>query len=208
MDQPGQELLFTIGHSSHTGDAFLALLRRHGVRAVVDVRSSPYSRHCPQFNRETLDAMLRAAAVGYVFLGKELGARPADPACYEDGRISFARIAGSGAFLRGLDRLREIAAASRAAVMCSEKDPLDCHRAILLARRLHRLGVRVVHILGDGALEDHAAAERRLVRRLKVEPTLFDADDSGTSLIERAYRKQEHRIACRPEREAQLSPDP
>ena len=85
--------IFTVGHSTHAAEAFVALLRTHGVTAVADVRSAPCSRFNPQFNRETLARALEAQRIRYVFLGRELGARPDDPACYEDGRVRYARLA-------------------------------------------------------------------------------------------------------------------
>src|ERR1700679_2312831 len=107
--------IFTIGHSTHRAEAFLALLRRHGVEAVADVRSSPFSRFNPQFNREPLKQLLHADGVQYAYLGQELGARSEDRSCYLDGRVQYARLAHTALFQSGLDRVLQGAAKYRVA---------------------------------------------------------------------------------------------
>ena len=128
--------LFTIGHSNHPAGRFLEMLRQHRIELIADVRSVPHSRRHPQFNREALAEELGQAGIGYEFLGRELGARADDPLLYEDGRVSYSRLAATGLFQFGLDRLRELAASRRTAIMCAEKEPLDCHRTLLVARNL------------------------------------------------------------------------
>src|SRR4051812_26369658 len=126
--------LFTIGHSTHTAEKFLDLLRIHRIEAIGDVRSSPFSAWTPQFNRPALEASLRAASVQYVFLGDELGARRAEREVYLGGVARYERIAKVAAFQSGLDRVRKGAQKYRLALMCAEKDPLECHRTILVCR--------------------------------------------------------------------------
>ena len=134
MNQP-RSPVFAIGHSNHPAEAFLGLLLRHGIEEVVDVRSSPHSRYNPQFNRKTLQAALAEAGVGYVFMGAELGGRPADPSCYDgEGRVQYDRLAGTDAFNEGIRRVIRRADECRIALMCSEKEPLACHRTLLIAR--------------------------------------------------------------------------
>ena len=177
--------IFTVGHSTHAAEAFVALLRTHGVTAVADVRSAPCSRFNPQFNRETLARALEAQEIRYVFLGRELGARPDDPACYEDGRVRYARLARTALFRGGLDRAVDGARRHRLALMCAERDPLDCHRTILVARELARRGIDVAHILADGRLEPHAATlDRLLARQGLTQPHLFASPEER---IEQAY---------------------
>lgn len=189
--------VYTIGHSTHEADAFVALLRRHGVTALGDVRSSPYSRFNPQYNRETLQQTLKANSIAYVFLGEELGARSRDPHCYEDGRVQFDRLASTDLFREGLDRVIEGSRRFRLALMCAEKDPLDCHRTILVARHLEARGVSVEHILDDGTIESQADAIGRLLTRHHLdEPDLFR---SREEFIDDAYRIQGGRIAYREE---------
>lgn len=186
-------LVLTIGHSTHPLADFLALLRRHGVTALADVRSAPYSRFNPQFNRETLAKALDEQGVRYVFLGRELGARSKDPACYEDGRLQYERLARTALFRGGLDRVVQCAREDRVALMCAEKDPIDCHRTILIGRELVGRGAAVTHILEDGRLEPHDEAMQRLLERLGIAgPHLFF---SPAELIEEAYAAQAARIA-------------
>ena len=156
-------MIYTIGHSNHPAERFIQLLRQHDIGAVADVRSQPFSRFNPQFNREKLGSALREAGIHYVFLGQELGARTKDPHLLgEDGRVSYAKLAGSESFRRGLDRLMTGMQQHRIALMCAERDPLQCHRTLLISPELERAGVAVTHILGDGTLETHAHLTERL----------------------------------------------
>lgn len=185
--------VYTIGHSTHETDAFVELLRRHGVDALADVRSSPYSRFNPQFNRETLQRNLEAKGIAYVYLGKELGARSEDPACYENGKVQFDRLAQAPLFEKGIQRVVEGAQKYRLALMCAEKDPLECHRTILVARTLVERGADVQHILEDGSLEPHDRALDRLLEQFKLDqPDLFRTRED--SVVD-AYGRQAERIA-------------
>ncbi len=155
--------VLTIGHSAHSGERFVALLRSAGVTAVADVRSSPYSRHTPQFNRDDLSKELRLNGISYVFLGKELGGRPRERRFYCDGVANYEKMARATDFCEGLDRIVEGAKKHRIALMCSERDPLDCHRCLLVGRALVQRGVRVSHILENGNVLHQAAVEDRLL---------------------------------------------
>lgn len=190
-----EKRVFTIGHSNQAIEALVALLRLHGVTALGDVRSRPYSRYNPQFNRENLAESLRAAGISYVFLGAELGARSENPACYEDGRVQFEKLSETEEFRRGLDRVRHGAAEFCWALMCAEKEPLECHRTILVSRHVEALGIEVKHIHADGVLESHAAAMERLRKMLKLPER--DMFRSYEQIIAEAYREQEERVAYR-----------
>jgi uncharacterized protein (DUF488 family) len=135
--------VLTIGHSTLPYERFLELLRRASVTAIVDARSAPYSRQFPQFNRETLSNELRANGIAYVFLGTELGGRPSERQFYHDGIADYERMSRSADFGKGLDRVVEVATKYRIALMCSERDPLDCHRCLLVGRALAQRGIRV-----------------------------------------------------------------
>jgi uncharacterized protein (DUF488 family) len=187
-------MIYTIGHSRHPIDGFIALLRHHGIDALADVRSTPYSRFNPQFNKEKLQAALKGAGIRYVFLGEELGARSQDPDCYDDqGRVSYTKLAASELFRHGLDRLVTGMRDHRIAIMCAEREPLECHRTILVARELEKLGVPVTHILQDGSLEPNHRALQRLLQELElVASDLFRKPDE---LVQDAYDKQGARIA-------------
>ena len=154
MTSANQSIVYSIGHSDHTPEVFLELLRQHGITTVVDVRSQPYSRWVPAFNRETLAQTLAGAGVTYVFMGDSLGGRPADPALYDagdpSGRPNYARLAATETFRAGIDQLIALAWRAPTAMMCSEGDYRQCHRALLLTPELLARGACVMHILPDG----------------------------------------------------------
>lgn len=190
--------LYTIGHSNHSRDAFTELLQAHRVTAVCDVRSAPYSRYSPHFNRDALKHALTAAGIAYVFMGKELGARSDDPRCYIGGQANYQLIAATPTFQEGLRRVRQGLERYAVALMCAEKDPLTCHRTILVARALRAPDVTINHIHADGLLERHADAERRLLQLVKLpDENLFA---SQAELIEQAYDLQAQKIAYVDER--------
>jgi uncharacterized protein (DUF488 family) len=184
--------LFTIGHSSHPIESFIGLLKQHGITALADVRSHPYSRHFPQYSREALKVVLARERITYVFLGKELGARSEPPACYHQGRVQFDLLAKEPRFAIGLKRLRTGMEHFRIALMCAEKDPLNCHRAVLVARRIHESGIPVEHIQADGHLEKHSEMEDRMLHSLKIFPDMLN---SREEILVDAYRIWGEKIA-------------
>ena len=186
--------VLTIGHSTHALEAFVTLLRQHGVTAVADVRSAPYSRFNPQFNRKPLAEALGSEAIRYVFLGDALGGRSDDPDCYEDGRIRYDRVAATKSFRSGLARVMQGTAKYRIALMCAEREPLHCHRTLLVARALDAQGADVAHIHADGRLEPHGEAMDRL---LDIHKLSREGDLSGTreELIDTAIAHQAQRVA-------------
>ena len=186
-------VVLTIGHSNHPLAVFVALLQRHGVTTLADVRSAPYSRFNPHFNRKRLQSALQAHGIAYVFLGHALGGRPDDPACYEDGRVRYDRLAQTSLYREGLERVVENARSERIALMCAEKEPLDCHRTLLVGRSLVERGMGVAHILADGALESHDETMDRLLDSLKLPKG--DLLQSRRKLIEEALALKERRIA-------------
>ena len=164
-------MILTIGHSNHPPDVFLELLERHAVALLADVRSAPYSRLHPQFRKGPLAAVLAARGIGYAHLGDSLGGRPKDASCYENGRVRYDRMAATEGFRAGLQRLIGLARRRRTVLMCAEADPLHCHRALLVAPALDRLGIDVRHIhAADGALEPHAQSMDRLLERCGLAP--------------------------------------
>jgi uncharacterized protein (DUF488 family) len=186
------QTVYTIGHSNATAERFLSLLDVHGIQAVADVRSQPYSRFNPQFNREELAASLKATGIEYIFLGHELGARSTDRSCYREGRAQYSLIARTPAFERGIQRVRERMENLRVVILCAEKEPLGCHRSILIGRYLHERGCDVRHILEDGSLEAHDSSLLRLLALHGMQEThLFHSRDE---LMAIAYEKQAEEI--------------
>jgi uncharacterized protein (DUF488 family) len=185
LDPPPGAQLYTVGHSNHPIEHFLALLRRHGVETVADVRSRPYSRFVPHFGKERLARFLEGAGIGYLFLGRELGGKPQrdDPA---HARLDYQARIGEPSFQRGIRSLLDALAEQRVALMCRERDPLDCHRLHLICRHLRPIELDVRHILPDGDVEVEQATERRLLERTaKSQLGLFDDPDQAA--LERAY---------------------
>jgi uncharacterized protein (DUF488 family) len=193
MTDHGYNAIFTVGHSNHDIQRFIELLVGESISAVADVRSVPYSKFTPQFNREVLQAALGAVHIRHVFLGNELGARRSEPECYVDGKARYELIARSPLFQEGLSRLREEMRRDRVALMCAEKDPVTCHRAILVCRHLRPLGVAISHILDDGRVETHAQMEERLLKITGVEGE--DLFSGRSEAIELAYDIQGERMS-------------
>ncbi len=149
---PEDLLIHTIGHSDHDTVVFIALLRRHRITLVVDVRSQPYSRWAHQFNREILARDLQDSGIAYQFMGDTLGGRPPDPALYDPGqeRPDYRRMEQTPNYQAAIDRLLDLARTERVAVMCSEGDYHSCHRHLLITQTLLVRGARVLHIQPDG----------------------------------------------------------
>jgi len=185
----------TVGHSTHDIEKFIGLLKQHGVNAVGDVRSQPYSRYRPQFTQDSLKKELQRTGISYVFLGDELGARSKDPECYIGGQVSYTKLAQTPLFQAGLDRITSGVEEYNLALMCSEKDPLECHRTILVARHLIERGLTVTHILADGETESHGESMARLIETLKISktPDMFNP----TTPEDQSYAMQEEKIAYR-----------
>ena len=177
-------MLFTIGHSNHAIEPFLGLLRRHRIEAVADVRSRPYSRFVPHFSKAQLARLLAEAGIGYLWLGAGLGGKP------PRGEVlpvapDYASRVREPEFQAGIEQLLRAAREQRLAMLCRERDPLDCHRLHLICRYLRPLARPIWHILPDGGIEPQEETERRLVERgLGPQPSLFEA---AADPLERAY---------------------
>ena len=192
--------LFSIGHSNIAAERFLAMLRDAGVNAVVDVRSVPASRHAPWFSKRDLAARLAEADIAYAAMGGALGGRPRDARLYRDNIADYEAMAMEPRFLAGLDRLTEIAARTRICLLCAEREPLDCHRCLLVGRRLAERGMTIGHILHDGTIEPHAATEARLLAledsaRASETCDLFAAGQHER--LAAAYRRRAQAVAFR-----------
>jgi len=188
-----REKIYTIGHSTYPLAQFIAILHQHGISALCDVRSSPYSRYNPQFNRETLKDELKKHGISYVYLGKELGPRSDDPSCYAVGQVQYDLLAQTELFQEGIARLKEGMKSFQIALMCAEKDPIVCHRTILVCRALEKEGITIAHILEDGRVETHRGAMNRLRALLKLPE--YDMFTSAEEMNQRAYDLQGQKIA-------------
>ncbi|MEQ1829882.1 MAG: DUF488 domain-containing protein [Pirellula sp.] len=153
-------ILFTVGHSNHSEERFLGLLERHSIQVLADVRTQPFSRYTPHFNRESLQDSLRLKRMKYLFMGDQLGGRPIGEQFYDaDGHVLYYRLADADFFLKGLERLQQGIQTFRVAMMCSEEDPSVCHRHRLVAKVLRQRGVPIQHIREDGRLDSYDDVE-------------------------------------------------
>jgi uncharacterized protein (DUF488 family) len=183
--------LFTIGHSNHPIGHFLALLARQRVELVADVRSRPYSRFVPQYRKNTLDDLLAGAGIGYLFLGQELGGKPPRGEL-APASLDYAMRIREPAFQAGIAQLLAARKQARVALMCRERDPLECHRLHLVCRFLAPRDLYIRHILPDGSVEPQAETERRLLARADV-PLLARADaTTGPDALQREYDRWWH----------------
>ena len=178
--------IWTLGHSNHDWPNFANLLALAGIEVLGDVRSSPSSR-TPHFNQSQLRSRLAAARIEYVFLGAELGGRPSNGSAAD-----YEAMATEPSFLAGLDKVEAVASSARLALMCSEHEPLHCHRCLLVVRRLVERGVEVAHILRDERIEPHQGAEDRLLRLTKLSEA--DLLASRADRLALAYRAQNQRL--------------
>ena len=187
--------LFSVGHSNIAAERFLALLRDVGVDTIADVRSTPFSRRFPWFSGKTLAATLTQHGMNYRAYGDALGGRPRDAGLYRDGVADYEAMARQPDFQTGLDRLLADAARSRVCLMCAEREPLDCHRCLLVARSLAERGLTIGHILHDGTVEPHAATEQRLLALTGASDDLFVTGQDER--LAAAYRRRARAVAYR-----------
>lgn len=185
--------LFTIGYSPHSLESFLETIQKHRINAVVDVRSMPFSRFKPEFNRDTLSDFLKTKDIKYVFLGNECGARFDDPNCYKNGKANYKLISKHQKFQKGLKRIKKGLKEYSITLMCAEKDPIKCHRMILICRNLKNINVNINHIIDTDNLETQEQSEKRLLKLFKLDqPDLFMTEKQRLDL---AYDSQSEIIA-------------
>jgi len=171
--------IYTIGHSNHPLEKFLHLLKKFGIQVVVDVRSHPFSRYVPHFNTKQLKVAVTNAGIKYIYMGRELGGQPEGAEFYDkDGYVLYSRLAESHPFQEGINRLEKGIEQFRAALMCSEENPLYCHRRQLISRILTERGVKVFHIRGDGREQtetDLVKEEKEIINNEQL--TLFPVQE-------------------------------
>ena len=196
--------IYTIGHSNHSVEKFIQLLDMHRINCVCDVRSIPYSRYIEQYNREEFKEILQQHAITYLYFGEELGARREEKHLLTDGKVDFEKVSNDPKFLKGIERIETgIKKGYRIALMCTEKEPIRCHRAILVSRNIYQRGMEVLHILSDGTLIDHQKIEYELVEKYfpnHNQLCLFQSVDP-VDYVKKAYIKANKEIGYQEERE-------
>ncbi|NLW48805.1 MAG: DUF488 domain-containing protein [Firmicutes bacterium] len=197
--------LYTIGHSIHSNNYFLELLTKYGINCLVDVRSNPYSKYAPQYNMNEIKRFLISNQIYYIFMGEEFGARRKDKSLFTNDYLDFDKVIPSSLFQKGIERIKNgLEKNLKIAFMCTEKDPLDCHRCILVARAFHDLEYNILNIREDGNCEPQSQIEKRLLdlyfpiknqlSLIELEPKMDTPD-----LILEAYRLRNQEIAYREE---------
>ena len=192
--------IYSIGHSNHSAEAFINLLKAHNITCVVDVRSAPYSKYVPQFNKDALKKILAAQDIQYVPMGEEFGARRSDPSLYNGkGYLDFEATAKSAVFLKGIERITKVMLDGyRIALMCTEQNPLDCHRFSLVARSFAQFGFCVKHILQDGTLQTQEQVEDALLDAYFPQRAMVglfeDGNENRGQLVAQAYALKNEEI--------------
>jgi len=189
--------VFTIGHSNHPMTKFLDLLVNNSVGSIIDVRTNPFPTYATWFERGELERALGSADIRYVFLGHLLGGRPRDLCYYDDdGHVRYDLLAQSDTFAMGLTQLLSLAKSNLVAVMCSEENPGECHRRLLIGCVLREKGIEVRHLRGNGSIQTEAEVEdeHRLATRAELTLSLFETKQeeawrSTRSVLGRRRRK-------------------
>ena len=185
--------VFTIGYSTYSIETFIETLQKFNISALADVRSSPYSQFKPEFNRKTLQITLRQYNIKYVFLGDYCGARVDDYSCYQNGKVNFNIVATNSKFIEVINRIKTGIKHYVVALMCAEKDPITCHRFVLICRNLKSKDVNIIHILDNARIERQSDTELRLLKLHKLnQPEFFRTD---AQRLNDAYNLQGIKIA-------------
>ncbi|MCF0059828.1 DUF488 family protein [Dyadobacter sp. CY356] len=195
--------LFTVGHSSHPPDYFLELIKEYKITCLIDVRSVAASAYNPQYNKEPLAAFLHKNGIQYLHFAKEFGARHSDPELLDtDGKVDFEKVRNSDSFKDGVSRLIQgLDKGYTISLMCSEAEPLDCHRFSMISVALSNEGFEINHILKDKSLATNAQLENALFKKFYKKlpvPTVFEPDVTIQDQIKAAYRLKNQEIAFSP----------
>jgi uncharacterized protein (DUF488 family) len=195
-DNPELLTIFSIGHSNQSIENFFALLRQYDIQVLVDVRSSPYSKYVPHFNSTALAGAAEQADIKYLFMGQELGGRPDGDEFYDPGNhVLYKRVAESSLFLKGIERLKAVGRVAQTAMMCSEEDPTTCHRHLLIGHVLTQQDVSLLHIRGDGHLQDEKDFTSRKEQPFYTQSLwgeqLSDQEEHTWKSIRRVSRRRE-----------------
>lgn len=188
----------TVGHGKKELNAFIYTLLRYKVNCIVDVRSSPYSKYSPQFNKEKFECELSKHKISYKWLGDSLGGRPADLSTYdENGIVDYNKLIKSNLFSKGLEMLEELSIPYNVGIMCSEHDPLSCHRFLAISKELARREYRVVHILDERRFVKQSVLEDKLIETHFGEYIQMDLFSDNKDVLEQSYVKQNRKCGYR-----------
>ena len=186
--------IWTIGHSNLTETNFINLLRIHQIEVVADIRSTPFSRFAPQFNQADIRASLQNAEIQYIYLGDTLGGRSSDDLDYIDNQVQYSSLRNKHGYLKNIEKVINIARSKKLALMCTEKNPLDCHRSILVSRDITKLSeLEIIHILDENEKVSQSELINGILRSdQKIQFSLFE---ENSKTIEEILEKYEKKIA-------------
>ncbi len=200
-----KDKIYSIGYATHTIESFIDTLKKFNITAIADVRSQPYSKFKPEFNRENLKQALFNNGIEYVFLGDNVGARIEALECYKNGHADYDLISKHPLFQKGLARIVKGMKKYSIAIMCAEKDPINCHRTILICKQLKNNNIQIIHIIDSNTTENHTETEFRLMKLFRLDQPDFFMKDSER--LEEAYNRQGEKIAYVAETVAEYTPD-
>lgn len=146
--------IYTLGHSNHQLEFFLKLLEDHKIEQLVDVRSAPFSKFSPHFNKNEIKQSLEERGIVYFYLGNMIGGRPSNDQYYHDGKVIYNLVEKDQKYLEGINELTELIRDKKTVIMCSEEDPHRCHRHNLITPTLKKMGFQIYHIRGNGEFEE------------------------------------------------------
>lgn len=185
--------IFTIGYTSFLPADFINVLHHYGIKCLVDVRSMPYSQYHSEYNKETLEEALKKNGIVYRHYAAEFGARQENRVFYgPDGILDFEKFIRSDEFQSGIEKIKKgMEIGYTFALMCAEKDPINCHRAIMVGQGFKKAGFSVKHIRDTGEVETQEALEQRILDMYfkdRDQISLFSADErDDEDLIEKGY---------------------
>jgi len=200
MDRP---IIHTVGHSTHPPDVFLELLQSAGIDCIVDVRSVPASAYNPQYNQVPLKDFLGIHRIRYLHFADEFGAMKSDgDLLNEDGKLDFEKVRATRMFQQGLERTWQgVEKGHTIALMCSESDPLECHRFSMVSIGLENDGFEVRHILKDKSIKTNDELKDELLQKFAKKiphKTLFEPDVSVEEQLKAALRLINREIGFSP----------
>jgi uncharacterized protein (DUF488 family) len=201
-----RSIVHTIGHSTHQLDYFLELLQDYSIDCLLDVRSMPASAYNPQFNKEVLYHFLKSKGIEYLHFGKEFGARHTAPGVLdEEGKVDFELIRKTPEFISGVQQvIQKVKEGRTLTLMCSESDPMECHRFSMISVAIEAAGIEVWHILKDKSWQSNADLEQQLLKKFSKKiphPDLFQPDISVADQLKAAYRLHNKEVAYSPTKE-------
>lgn len=199
-----EKVLYTIGYSGFSVDEFIEILQKNRINVVIDVRSLPHSERYPDYNKSNIERVLRQNCIYYRNYALEFGARQDNKAFYSsDGYMDFDAFSNSDQFLNGVAKMIKSAEQGYKIVfMCAEKEPIQCHRAILVARAFDKLGFSIIHLMPNGKTKNQREIDEELLKKYYPDInqiTLYGDQMSDEEYLDAAYKKQNELIGYRME---------